>query len=152
MSEARYQYRECGLNNIYLINGFRYVDTPRGQSVLIEKLEGLHRAIGQLLTRDKKTLSGSEFRFLRHELNLSQSSLALLFGVEAQTVARWEKRRTKVPGMAERMLRALYAESIGGNPRVSDILKRLAELDGPPANGELAFKDTPDGWRPADAA
>ncbi len=53
--------------------------------------------------------------------------------------------------MAERMIRALYEDSVGGNERVSELLRRLAEVD-ELTDGELAFKDTPEGWRPADAA
>jgi DNA-binding transcriptional regulator YiaG len=151
MSEARYHYRESGLDNIYLINGFRYVDTPRGRSVVIENLDGLHRAIAKLLIHEKKTLSGREFRFLRHELNLSQASLALSFGVNSQAVARWEKPGAKVPSMAERMMRALYEEHAGGNQKVSEMLRRLAELD-ELTGKELAFRDTPEGWQPAKAA
>ena len=40
MTEARHHYRESGLSNVYLINGFRYVETPYGRSVIIEDLDG----------------------------------------------------------------------------------------------------------------
>ena len=89
----------------------------------------MHRAIGQFLAREKKSLSGREFRFLRHELDLSQARLAALFGVDAQSVARWEKGRVKIPGAVERMIRAVYDEHIGGNRTVTEILSGLAELD-----------------------
>jgi DNA-binding transcriptional regulator YiaG len=151
MTEARHHYRESGLSNVYLINGFRYVETPYGRSVVIEDVDGLHRAIGQYLTREKKSLSGREFRFLRHELDLSQARLAGLFGVDAQSVARWEKGRVKIPGAVERMIRAVYQEHIGANRTVTEILSELAELDDK-IDQELSFEDTDDGWRPAEAA
>lgn len=151
MAEARHHYQESGLSNIYLVNGFRYVETPYGRSVIIEDLDGLHRAIGQFLTREKKTLNGREFRFLRHELDLSQARLAGLFGVDAQSVARWEKGRTKIPGAVERMIRAVYEEHIGANRTVTKILSDLAELDDV-IDQELSFEDTDEGWRPAEAA
>ena len=50
----RYHYSECGLDNIYLYNGFEFVETPRGRAVNIRDIEGLHRAIGLILVRDKK--------------------------------------------------------------------------------------------------
>jgi DNA-binding transcriptional regulator YiaG len=151
MTEARHHYRESGLSNVYLINGFSYVETPYGRSVVIEDVDGLHRAIGQVLTREKKSLSGREFRFLRHELDLSQARLASLFGVDAQSVARWEKGRTRIPGAVERMMRAVYEEHIGGHRAVTEILSGLAELDDRIAQ-ELSFEDTDEGWRPAEAA
>lgn len=129
MTEARHHDRESGLSNVYLINGFRYVETPYGRSVIIEDLDGLHRAIGQFLPREKKSLSGREFRFLRRELDLSQARQARLFGVGAQSDARWEKGRVKIPGAVERMIRAVYDEHIGGNRTVTEILSGLAELD-----------------------
>jgi putative transcriptional regulator len=50
-SDRRYHYRECGLDNIYLLNGFDPVETPRGVSVQIRDREGLHLAIGRCLVR-----------------------------------------------------------------------------------------------------
>jgi len=151
MTEARHHYRESGLSNVYLINGFSYVETPHGRSVIIEDVDGLHGAIGQFLTREKKSLSGKEFRFLRHELDLSQARLAALFGVDAQSVARWEKGRTRIPGAVERMIRAVYEEHIGGHRAVTEILSGLVELDDM-AEHELSFEDTEEGWRSAEAA
>jgi putative transcriptional regulator len=43
----RYHYTECGLDNIYLLNGFDPVETPRGKGVTIRNIDGLHRAIGK---------------------------------------------------------------------------------------------------------
>ena len=91
MTEARHHDRESGLSNVYLINGFRYVETPYERSVIIEDLDGLHRAIGQFLPREKKSLSGREFRFLRRELDLSQARQARLFGVGAVRCAMGKK-------------------------------------------------------------
>jgi DNA-binding transcriptional regulator YiaG len=151
MTEARHHYRESGLSNVYLINGFRYVETPYGRSVIIEDVDGLHRAIGQFLTREKKSLSRREFQFLRHELDLSQARLAGLFGVDAQSVARWEEGRVKIPGAVERMIRAVYEERIGGSRTVTQILDGLAELVDM-IDQELSVEDTDEGWRPAEAA
>ena len=125
-----YHYRECGLDNIYLVNGFELVETPRGQGALIKDVPGLHRAIGQMLVREKKALSGREFRFLRHELNLTQQSLAAIMRVDTQTVARWEKRGTEeVDGPASSLIRVMYEEKINGNRDIIEPLQKLAELD-----------------------
>lgn len=152
----RYHYRECGLDNIYLLNGFDYVETPRGRSVHIKDLDGLHRAIGMMLVSEKKNLSGKEFRFLRHELNQTQQTLADILGVNVQALARWEKGRTKAPidGPAQRLLRLLYAEQAKGNQEIIQALRTLADLDEQLSEDEeeMAFEDTEEGWQATELA
>lgn len=151
MDNERYQYTECGIDSIYLLNGYEYVDTPRGGGVVIEDIDGLHRAIGQYLVCDKKRLNGQEFRFLRHELNMTQAKLAAAVDVTDQTVARWEKGETDIHGAADKVVRMLYAEHAGGNQRMTEIVERLADLDRL-IDQETSFEDTEEGWRLADAA
>lgn len=126
---SEYHYTECGLDNVYLVGGFSFVDTPSGQGVRIQDIDGLHRVIGTYLVSAKKRLSGKEIRFLRHEISSSQAALALLLGVRELTVARWEKDQVKMPSAAESALRHLYMEHIGENGRFSTLLKRIAELE-----------------------
>lgn len=155
MKSRRYHYTECGLDNIYLLNGVETVETPRGKGVKIEDMEGLHRAIALILVREKKELSGKEFRFLRHEINMTQLVLAALLGVDAQTVARWEKGVSeKIPGPAQGIIRLLYEEQTNGNQAICEPLRRLAELDELANSDEEAieFEDTEEGWQPVSAA
>ena len=150
--KGRYHYVECGLDYIYLSNGYDVVNTPRGNGIKIMDREGLHKAIGEMLVSEKKHLDGSEFRFLRHELNMTQQNLAALLGVNVQTVARWEKEKTiDIPGPAQRVIRLLYSEKMDGNQEICEPLKRLAELDEMIAQDpEIDFKkDSHDGWQPA---
>jgi putative transcriptional regulator len=124
-----YHYKESGLDNIYLVNGYEWVKTPRGKALKIEDVDGLHRAIGLALINEKKSLTGREFRFLRHELNLTQQAVGMMVGVDVQTVGRWERDECEVHGSAERLIKLLYAEKISENPKISELLGRLAELD-----------------------
>ena len=39
-----YHYTECGLTNVWLVNGFIRHRTPYGKRVAIENGDGLHRA------------------------------------------------------------------------------------------------------------
>ena len=123
-----YHYTEGGLTNVWLSNGFREEDTPYGKGVSIEDIEGLHRAIGMKLVKERAQLTGAEFRFLRKELGLSQAKLAHWWGYEAQSVAGWEKRG-RVPRIADRFIRAFYLEKVSGNPSVLEIVERLALAD-----------------------
>lgn len=153
LQSDRYHYTECGLDNIYLLNGYEYVETPRGRGVQIQDIEGLHLAIGRILVREKRNLSGREFRFLRHELNLTQQNLALLLSVDVQAVGRWEKGQSKngIPGPAQGIIRLLYEEHTKGNKKIKEPLRKLAELDEIMNEAEEAidFVDTDEGWQPS---
>jgi DNA-binding transcriptional regulator YiaG len=152
MHPHEYQYRECGLDNVILVGGVTIRETPRGQVIHIEDVEGLHRAISEVLLSERKKLSGRELRFLRHELNMTQDVLAALLGTDVQSVARWEKARYKVPGPADRLIRILYREKISGNPAIVEPLKKLAELDEIINNRPAPMQFCPDerdGWRRA---
>lgn len=147
--ENMYQYKECGLDNIYLVNGFTKRQTSRGHSVSIEDVGGLHGAIGEWLARDKKTLDGREARFLRLEMGLSQVALAVLLGKDEQSIARWEKKRLSdnetIPPDSERMIRYLYLEFIGRNTPMREFLETLANLEDVD-EGRTSFSETDSGW------
>src|SRR5260370_23781318 len=88
-----YHYRESGLSNVWLVNGFDWVETPYGKAVRIRNPDGLQRTIAEAIAAKPGELSGEEFRFLRKTMNLSQHVLAGMLGHEEQTVAIWAKRR-----------------------------------------------------------
>ena len=155
MKTERYHYTECGLDNIYLMNGVDIVATPRGEGVNIRNIEGLHQAIGRILVRDKKNLNGKEFRFLRHEMNLTQQNLAAILGVNVQSIARWEKGETKrIDGPAQGLMRVLYEQFIGDNTKITEPLRLLAEIDEllNDTDEDISLEDTEDGWQPPMAA
>jgi DNA-binding transcriptional regulator YiaG len=132
MTISRYQYTESGLDNIWLGNGFDYVDGPGGRHVIIKNIDGLHEAIGKMLVGSKKNLSGKEFRFLRHEMLMSQASLGKLLGVSEQAIHRWEKGKTgQVPKPAEALIRFLYSEYIKDTKStgIRRTLEHVANLD-----------------------
>ena len=123
-----YRYTECGLDNVDLVNGFELTDGR----LRIENIEGLHRAIGQWLVSTRRNLSGREIRFLRHELEMSQATLANLLGVTEQTVLRWERPEESEAtqnSAAEKTLRLLYLERALGDSRVSEVLEQIADLE-----------------------
>ena len=129
MISNEYHYTECGLDDTYLVNGYEFVDTPHGRRVIITNIDGLHGVIGRSLVNKKKNLNGSDLRFLRHEMLMSQSLLATLLDVSEQTVHRWESRKTDISKPAESLVRLLYREHIGSNNKIQELLKRLAVLD-----------------------
>jgi DNA-binding transcriptional regulator YiaG len=147
-----YHYAECGLDYVYLENGYVSHDTPYGKGVSIERAEELHAAIGSLIAGHPAPLRGVELRFLRVEMELTQRGLAGILGATEQTLRLWEKHRNKaIPGPADRLLRALYLEFVNGKSSVRRMVDRLAELDHGP-RPVARMRETKDGWRPEDGA
>lgn len=146
MANETYQYRECGLNNVHLLNGFTVKQTKHGETVTIHDMDGLHRVIGSYLVRERKTLIGREVRFLRHELGLSQKKLGEWLGKSGQTIARWEKGKGNVDGPADRLLRLLYELHTGGSRGVKKLLRELAEMDSH-VDESVQFEETGKGWQ-----
>ncbi len=125
-----YHYTMCGLDDVYLLNGFTPKETSYGSGVTVSDVEGLHRAIGFLLVNERKTLSPKELRFLRKEMNLTQAELGLKIGQSDQQVARWEKGENEVPGPAERLIRILYVMThVPAKKRAPLLNNLLQQLD-----------------------
>ncbi len=130
MINENYHYVECGLDTIYLANGFERFDSQRGPSVAIRDVDALHEVIGRHICDHKKDLNGREIRFLRREMLISQASLAHMLGVKEQTVHRWEAGKTTMPRAAEAILRVLYMEQVGApDGGLRSALKRIADLE-----------------------
>lgn len=131
MADGKLHYTQCGLNNVYLLDGYTIKQGKRGTTVHIIDQKGLHSVIGESLIRQRSGLNGRELRFLRNEMGLSQPCLARLLGESEQSVARREKRPdgTKKIGGQERMLRYLYEQYTGGHEQIVDFLTSLAEQD-----------------------
>jgi len=144
-----YHYKGCGLDNVWLKGGVNIVETPRGKAIQIENQKGLHKAIGHWLVHEKKNLTGKEFRFLRHEINLTQQYLAALLNTDVQNVGRWERDEgDKIPGPAQNIVRLLYEEKINDNRAICEPLARLAELDEQKTDEEedIEMEAGPEGW------
>lgn len=142
-----HHYTGCGLRNVYLKSGFRKHKTPYGGGVSVEDVEGLHRAIALHLVGHKPRLSGTEFRFLRKELELTQAQLAALLGNDAQSVALWEKTG-RVPKWADLIVRALYREVVEGKAGIVELaecLSKKVETEPP----KMIFSGTKSGWKAA---
>jgi putative transcriptional regulator len=66
-------------------------------------------------------------------MEATQRHLADIVGTTEQTLRLWEKPRNRkkaIPsGSTDRLLRALYAEYIGGDGSIRRMVERLAKLD-----------------------
>lgn len=144
-----YHYQECGLRNIWLKNGYKTIKTAYGPALAIEDVGGLHRAIALSICGKSNRLSGPEVRFLRHELDMSQSVLAAALHVSTQTVALWEKSKAKISGPADKLLRVIVLGHFDGNMRVRRLIEVLKQHDHESSRGKLIFHEQQDVWQQA---
>lgn len=138
-----YQYTESGLRNVYLKNGFEEIETPYGVAVHVDNIDGLHQVIADSLIK-QPFLSGREFRFLRTQLDLSQREIGEAFGVQAKTVALWEKRG-RVPRWADHFIRAYYQ-----NLPTRQVINNIGRAEA--ARFDPVFQISQDTWRGIAAA
>lgn len=120
-------YTDCGLDNIYLDNGFTIEEVDGEKFLSVADIDGLHRAIGLHIVLERKAPSGKELRFLRNELDLSQAELARILGVTDQSVARWEKGQCEASGPAVLSLRMIYLLSLLPEDERNKIMSTLRD-------------------------
>ena len=129
-----YEYVSCGLDGIYLLNGFELHTHDGEEYVSIKDVEGLHIAIGKYIVLHRKALVPQEVKFLRRTMEMTQEELAASLGKNSQSVARWEKGQNDIPGTEEKLLRLLfYARCVMTDDDLlvlrDLIVEKLSELD-----------------------
>lgn len=132
MATKQYHYTECGLDNIYLVNGFEITGTGDNAEIFIHDINGLHKVIGTLLIEKPGLLSGKEIKFIRTSLDFSQTTLGqLLGGYDYQSILRWEKGNGEVPAAADRLLKMLFFDFLypEQNPRIRELITNIAEAE-----------------------
>jgi putative transcriptional regulator len=143
-----FHYTSCGLQNVWLVNGFVKEVTPFGEAVSIRNVKGLHALLGHQIITHKKRLAAGDIRFLRIEMDFSQKHLADVLGVGESTVRAWENSRTKIALPADRLLRALYMGSLNDEMKIAQLIADISELNRETHRQSLVLEtaDTTD-WR-----
>lgn len=123
-----YHFTECGLDNVWLKNGFTIKETPFGPAVSFAALEQLLDEIAAHLVRKPGRLTGKEFRYLRSKMHLSQAAMATLQGVSEQNISLWE-RRGRVPKSNDTLQRLLYLKHAAGDETLKSAFDRIMTVE-----------------------
>ena len=140
-----YKFTDGDLRNVWLANGFTAKKTPYGDAVAIEDVPGLTNEICAALTKKPGRLTGPEFRYLRLHLRLSQKALGQLFGNSEQAFAIWEKT-SKIPLLADKHLRLLWAGRDDGNETIKRVMDRLNIVERV-TQSRIVLRETRTGWK-----
>jgi len=119
-----FHYTQCGLDNVWLANGYDAKTTPYGKAVAVHDVDGLHALLAAQLAKNPGPLTGKEFRFLRAWLGMTQETLAGRMGVTEGALSLWE-RKDAVPGLNDKMLRLMVLAKTDGNATVRDAIERV---------------------------
>ena len=141
-----YHYTDGGLKNVWLANGYTVRKTPYGDGVAIHDLEGLTEAICLALTEKAGVLTGAEFRYIRSAMLLSQPALGKIIGVDAQSVARWEKTG-RVPKWADKLVRLVYIAHANGNEPIKRSIDRVRTVERL-VKQRIVVQESKRGWKP----
>ncbi len=123
-----YHYTECGLDNVWLENGYTVKKTAYGEATSVDDANGLHQVLSIELTQKKGRVTGKELRFMRTALGMSQEGLGKCIGATEQSVSLWE-RTGKVPQYADSILRLLVSEKLNGNSKVTEVIERINTVE-----------------------
>ena len=116
-----YQYKECGLDNVFLHN-IKVIADANGEKVIsIPKVNKLHKAIASGLIVKNGLLSGKEIRFLRTFLGYTQADFASLLGKDTQTVGRWEREENPQDKTIDILIRTIVKERTDQKDTVSNV-------------------------------
>ena len=109
---ADYRYTNCGLKNVTIAGVKFVVDDSGDEVVCIPNVNGLHRAIAQSILERKSSMSGTELRFIRTEMGLTQAELAAVVHREPLAMSRWERGESPIDSNAEALIRLHSMESL----------------------------------------
>lgn len=123
-----YHYKECGLDNVWLENGYIVKKTAYGKATSVDDAISLHKVLAMELAQKKGRITGKELRFMRTVLGMSQEGLGKCVGASEQSVSLWE-RTGKVPQYADSLMRLILSENLNGNSKVSEVIDRINTVE-----------------------
>ena len=122
---GNHEYKESGLDNVYLANITMY-DCTCGVSIpLISRSAYLDDLIAEALLAKPALLDGKEIRFIRKNMHLSSKEFAKKLGIGKTTLSKWENDTQQHRESHDRFIRSLYLIYKGAK---KDILKKFDRI------------------------
>lgn len=140
-----YHFTDGGLRNVWLTNGYTEHQTKYGKGVSFQDLDGLTKAICLALIKKPSKLTGTEFRYIRSNMLMSQKSLGQMMGYTEQAIAKLEKTG-KIPKAVDFFLRSVYLGKHDGNQKIKAMIDTINELDRI-ANTRIIISEGARGWK-----
>lgn len=140
-----HEFNDAGLENIRLKNGFIKHQTRYGEGLAYQGLTSLTQQVCVALALRPGRLTGTEFRYIRRALELSQSNLGKLFDRTEQTIANWEKNN-KVPFESSLLLKQNCVVKFGYPALVSTILTQQGHAEISNAAIVMSFDNETGTW------
>jgi len=108
-SQQTYRYKECGLDNVYLLNmEFQVCDACGIKIPRLKRMPELHATIARAIAMQPCPLRGQDIRFLRKHLGYSAKEWATLLRTNASTLSRWENNQQEIGTQSDTLIRLLY--------------------------------------------
>ena len=105
-----YNYIECGLDNVILLDLEIYNCMECNNSMpIIPNIIELHKLIVLRLINKVWNLDGKEIKFLRKFFNISATELARILSITKQTVSRWENYHHQPDNSMDRFIKYLFS-------------------------------------------
>jgi putative transcriptional regulator len=145
------KYTLCGLDYIYLHNGY-HIENIDGQEYLsIDNADELHAEIANNIVLFKNNIEGQDVRFLRAVMKLTQRELSELLRDNIRTIQNWEQNRhDSIDPLKADVIRMLYWGFVGKNVNIIDEFRKIKDKRG--KNEVIALeKKTKKGWQVAAA-
>lgn len=143
-----FQYRACGLDNVYLRSGYHERRVGDEVFVSVQDADELHEAIAEHLVLRRKVLRGQEVRFLRKFLGFTQADCGDALGVSDQSIARYEKDQTGLEGSTDRLFRLIVLGKLTGKLDPMEILEEIRQSDSV-SSDDMVLERSDDHWKVA---
>ena len=140
------RYPHFTFPNLFLLNGYREIETHDGLVLEYEQEDALEQFIRHLVVRKPERLKGWDLRFLRRGLGLSQADLGVQVDRDAQTIARWEKSNEAIPSAVDLTIRIRFAARFEPQMSTKEIVAYV-DGKGPKLATSIYLRLTIDGWR-----
>jgi len=141
-----FPYEGCGLDWVFLANGYTIHETPYGQGIAIQDADSLHKVVLREIITSPHPIRGQELRFIRSMLDLSQEGMGKIIGVQRLQVTRMEANRKKpITPSADRAVRMFFALQQHDRALADRILELLNEFDDQ-EHKRTTFTPSDHGW------